>query len=509
MAKRSLIKGTLIMAGSGLLIKVIGFLFKIILARVIGTEGYGIYTIAYSIYSPLLMLFVSGIPVAISQLSAADNALKGQTNPQIFSTMLAFNSFFGLLLAGLFFSLVRPIAHSIIKDPQVIPALLGITPAIFLGAMLAVFRGYFQGLQQMMPTAVSQMAEQMVRVSSSLLMIVFLLGSEPARGALGVTLAAGLGGLAGLVILLGYYLTWYRQGKIPAFSGDWFQWKIVKKIMQLAIPITIGALAISLMQFLDGTIIPQRLVAMGFFQDEARAIFGGFGMATSLTTFPTILATAISVNLIPAIARSSLKSPQLTNYRIAQAIRWGGIISFPAVVGLFLFAGPITRLIYGTGLVEAPLKVLSWSVALIALHTITTGILQGLGKTYIPAKYLLIGGIVNGLINYTLTPVLGIRGAAFGTLCGYLISLIGNFRELTKLTGFSRIWQISLPAGLAAVGMGVVLLIVDYWTNSLALINQVALALASGSVSYLICLILFKGISIREIKGLIFHRKER
>lgn len=501
MAKGSLIKGTLIMASSGLLIKLIGFLFKIVLARVIGSEGYGIYTIAYSLYSPLLMLFVSGIPVAISQLSAADSALKGKKSPQIFSTMLFFNSFFGLLLAGLFFLLIKPIANGVLNDPQVIPALMGITPAIFFAAMLAVFRGYFQGLQQMSPTAVSQMAEQVIRVSSSLVMIIFLLKSGPAWGALGVTLAAGVGGFAGLLVLIGYYITWRRQKKIPSPSGHWFQWKIVQKIMQLAVPITIGALAISLMQFLDGTIIPRRLVAMGFLRDEARAIFGGFGMANSLTTFPTILATAISVNLIPAIARSSLQSPKLTTYRIGQAIRWGGIISFPAVIGLFLLAGPITKLIYGTGLVEVPLKVLCWSIAIISLHTITTGIIQGLGKTYLPAKYLLIGGLVNGVINYTLTPIFGIRGAAFGTIIGYLISLGGNLRELTKLTGFRRFWQISLPAILAAFSMGVVVLIVNYWANQLALINQVIITVVSGVCSYLIFLILYKGISIREIKS--------
>ncbi len=505
MSKGSLMKGTLIMAASGLVIKLIGFIFKIVLARVLKEEGFAIYNISYSVYGPILMLFVSGIPVAISQISAEERGKNGAANTGIFTTMLAFNAFFGFLLAGLFVLAARPLGLLLLGDAQTILPLMGIAPAIFFAAMLAVFRGYYQGLQQMMPTAVSQIVEQIIRVGGGLALVMVLIEAGPGYGAMGVTLAAGAGGFAGWMVLVGYYLRWRKTGFLAKPGGGWIQPGIVKRVLKLAIPVTIGALAISLMQFLDATIIPLRLVSMGFTREQANNFFGGFGMANSLVTFPTILSTAISVNLIPAIAKTSVSAPELTRYRIGQAVRWGGIVSFPASVGLFLLAEPLSILVFATKMAILPLQVLSWSVILISLQGVTTGIIQGLGKTYLPARHLLIGGIFNGIINYLLTPILGIRGAAMGTIGGYLVSLLGNLRDLGQLTGFRQVWRISLPTIFATAGMGLIVYIARYWVGicQLPLVQQVGVTVLAGVVGYFLLLLFLGGITWKEIKSLL------
>lgn len=504
MGKQSLIKGTLILAISGFIIKLIGFFFKVILARIIGDEGFGIYNVAYSIYSPVLILFVSGIPVAISQLSARENGINGMNNSNIFATMLLFNSIFGLILALIFVLLAQIIAVGLVKDTQVLPALVGIGPAIFFGALLAVFRGYFQGMQKMLPTALSQLIEQIIRVGAALFLIHLLMEYGNSIKILGVTAAAGIGGFAGLLVLLLFYLSAKKSGEIPVLNRGWFQINIIAKVMKLAIPITLGALAIALMQFLDGTIVPRRLIAIGYSQPEARALFGGFGMANSLVSFPISIAVAISVNLLPLIARDCVKSPKLTQYRIGQAIRWSGIIGFPASLGLFLLAYPATKLIFNTEHAFLPLQVLSWSVILISLNTVVTGIIQGFGKTYLPAKNLVLGGVVNGLINYTLTPLLGIRGAALGTIFGYLISLRGNLRDLKQLTGFKNTWNILFPSFAASITMGGIVYLSLYMFQRFEF-NQfqlVSITVMVGIISYIFLLLLFKGITFSEIKSL-------
>ncbi len=502
-------KGTLILAVSGFSIKLVGVLFKFVLARIIGDEGFGLYTRAYSLYTPILVLFVSGIPVAISHLSATESMTKGKTNTGIFTTMLTFNAFFGLFLAGSFMLGAKMLAGGLLGDIDVYPSLIGIGPAILIGAILAVFRGYFQGLEQMTPTAVSQFVEQLVRVASGLVLVSLLIGAGPAIGASGVTIGSGIGGLAGLIVLIGFYIYGRRSGLVPKKNGKWIQLHLVGRVMKFALPVTLGALAISLMQFLDGLIIPRRLEMIGYLKAEVRAIYGGFGMANSLVIFPTIIATALAVNLIPAIAKSNLTSKKLTYYRIGEAVKWGAIVSFPASIGLFLLAEPLSWLLFRTDKAILPLQVLCWTVPLISLQTVITGIIQGLGNTYLPARNLFIGGIFNGVINYSLTPIFGIRGAALGTVFGYLISLCGNLRDLKRQTGFKKLRKIIMPSIMASLGMGGVLYLINWgfkW-GKLARAYQVTGIVLIGVVSYFLLLVLFKGITRKEMKKIIFGER--
>ncbi|HHY92552.1 MAG TPA: polysaccharide biosynthesis protein [Firmicutes bacterium] len=350
---QSFLGGAAILAAAGILSKVFGALYRIPLARLIGPEGMGLYGMAYPLYTMLLALSTAGVPVAISKLVAEKLAHADEEGAKrVFRVSLE-----ALLLSGLVFSLLLLalagflVRFGLLRDPRASWSVAAISPAVFLVAVISALRGYFQGQQNMVPTAVSQVFEQMLRAGTALLLGYFLLSRGIEFAAAGAAFGAVTGALGALAVLF-WYIKREKQsaGTVPVSQGKPAErWAILRTVLVLAVPVSLASLVMPLIQNLDVVIVPRRLEAAGYTIREATALFGQLSqMAATLINLPTILTVALGVSLVPAVSATAA-SGDLSGLRerIKTALRLTVLLELPAFAGLFLLARPIMALLYG------------------------------------------------------------------------------------------------------------------------------------------------------------------
>ncbi|MGM0410495.1 MAG: putative polysaccharide biosynthesis protein [Bacillota bacterium] len=476
------IKGAAILSVAGLTSKVIGLVYRIILPRLIGAEGIGLYEMAYPIYTTLLVVSRSGIPVSLAKL-ISDRLVRDMKKSafKIFRVGRAMS-----IVAGLFFSIMMMVlAHPISKmlNEKAFYPIIAIAPAIFFVSLLANYRGFFQGFQTMVPTAVSQVIEQIVRMLTMIFLVLFLVKRGYSSGitAAGATFGAVTGSIAGLLVLL--YIYHKKQSKLwNSIERDKIEnieyFDIGRNIVNLALPITLGALVLPAMKLVDALIVPNRLQVAGFSENVATELFGHLsGMAIVLVNFPTIITISLAASLVPAISEAfAINRDDLIARKTQTALRLTILVGLPSSVGLFLLAKPLTTVFFGAPAAAVPLRIVSWSVIFITLQQTLSAILQGIGKTQLPARNLFIGSIGNGILNYTLTaiPILGIRGAAIGTATGFAIAAILNLMSVKKYTNFNfKFKTLIYKPIIAATIMGIfVKLSFSYFINFYRLFNK-------------------------------------
>ncbi len=440
----SFIKGAFILSAAGIVAKIMGFSYRIIISRILGDEGIGLYQMAYPIYTTLLVVSRSGIPIALAKL-ISDRIAKDQPKAafKIFTVGRKLSFFVGLFFSVLMAILARPLVNLLNWDPRALYAVLALSPAIFFVSIMATYRGFFQGLQNMVPTAYSQILEQFVRMITMIGLVYFLIKYGLGYAAAGATFGAVTGSIAGLLLLVKIYrdkkediFVFIKSGGIETIDT----FRIVKDIAYLGIPITLGALVQPLMNLVDAAIVPNRLQIAGFSIEVASQLYGRLaGMALVLVNFPTIITVALAASLVPSISEAfALNKNELIKRRTETALRLTILIGLPSAAGLFILAEPLTSAVFNNSLAAVPLRIVSWGVLFIAIQQSTSGIIQGIGKTKIPARNLFIGALVNAVINYYLTalPVFGIKGASFGTVVGFAVAAILNLFSLKHYTDF-------------------------------------------------------------------------
>ncbi len=462
---KSFIKGAAILTAAGLIAKIMGFAYRVVLTRLIGSEGMGLYTIAYPIYTTLLVVSRSGIPVSLAKLISGQIALDERKSAfKIFRVGRYLSIIVGLFFSLLMVVLAKPLVNLFNWDPRAYYPVLAISPAIFFVSIMATYRGFFQGLQNMVPTAYSQVLEQLIRMSTMIGLVYFLVPYGIGVAAAGATFGAVTGSIAGLLTLVFIY---YRKRKniweyVQIGSNDDLDsLKIVKQIFALGIPITFGALVQPLMSLVDSIIIPQRLQAAGFIVEKSTELFGDLaGVAMVLVNFPTIITISLAASLVPSISEAyALKKDKLISSRTQTGLRLAILIGLPSSVGLYVLAEPLTTVIFAVPNAAVPLRIVAWGVFFIALQQTSSAILQGIGKTGIPARNLFIGAFTNAVINYSLTalPRFGIRGAALGTAAGFAVAALLNLISVKRLTNFKfRVKDFFFKPFIAVFIMGIV-----------------------------------------------------
>lgn len=528
--KQSFIKGAVILTLAGIISRMIGAIFRIVLAALIGDEGIGLYQMAYPIYSALLIISTAGIPIAVSKLVSENLAVKNYYGAvrvfKVAVTVLAISGF--IISVGLYFG-AELLVEYITRDSRALIPILYISPAIFFVAVMSAFRGFFQGQQTMLPTGVSQIIEQITRVSVAIYLAVVLLPRGLEYSAGGATFGAAAGAVFGLAFLVIYFIKTspdlFQKAQRQKSKESLGFFRVLYYIAAIAIPITVGNLVMPLISILDLSIVPQRLEFAGFTEARATALYGQLtGMAGSLIQIPTILTIALAVSLVPSISEAlALKNRETIRRNTNLVIRLTLILGLPAAVGLFILAEPITVLLFNNAEAALPLKVSALSVVFITLYQTTTGILQGMGKTMLPVKHMVYGAVIKTILTWTLTaqPQFNILGAAFATVVGFAISSLFNIFNVWKLTRV-RInpGELLLKPLASVTGMGVVVYLAYTYLNQLfaalflrlpdlvtasraiSLSNAGAafLAIAAGVVSYGIFLFITGSITKEDLK---------
>ena len=517
---KSFVGGALILGIAGVLIKLMGMCFRLPLTNIIGDDGMGYYQTSYPIYNLLLSIATAGIPTAISRMVSERNALDrpGDAN-KVFKVSMLLMLGIGAVTSSIFIFGADFITGTLLHEPNAAWCMRAIGPALFVVPLMASFRGYFQGRQDMVPTAASQFFEQLFRVAIGLGLAILLLDRGNDMAAAGASFGASAGGFFGLITVLVIYLK--KRKKINAELEEAGEkgvateksGAILKAILAIAVPITIGSAVLPILNTVDTAMVKARLIAIGYSSDQARGLYGQLtGFASSIINFPQVLMQAVAISMVPVVASAFRRGERrFLHESIQLGLRYVLILSMPMAIGISVLARPIMLMFYPMqkeAAVSAAgcLSVLAIGIIFLGMTQNFTAVLQGIGKQWIPVRNLAIGGLFKIACTYFLTaiPALNIKGAALGTVVAYLVAAILNMMAVKKLTGVS--FDISLsfikPAVSAAV-MGVVVFFGYRLLNSFTgnLISTL-LSVCAGALVYAVLVLKTRTITPEEIEGM-------
>ncbi|SHJ98748.1 putative polysaccharide biosynthesis protein [Tepidibacter formicigenes] len=512
MGKNSFLKGAFILGIAGVIVNLLGAIFRIPLGNIIGSEGMGYYQSVFPIYILLLTISASGFPTAISKLVSEKIALqdfKGAN--KIFKV-----SFFVLFFIGLIFFLIlflgaNYIVNNYSKNPKAYYSMLAISPALLLVPVMSTFRGYFQGRQEMSPIAVSQIMEQFGRVTIGLYLALIFLPKGREFASAGASFGATVGAVFGTIYIIFIYIK--NKSRIKSeleisknFKEDSTK-QIINKLLLIAIPITIGTSILPIMNMIDSGIVVRRLQDVGYTYKEANNLYGQLsGMAGTLINFPYTITMALAISLVPVISHFyTIKDIENLKKNIKTGIRTALLIGLPASFGLAALSTPIMKMVYPKepASVGYMLLILSMSVVFIGLNQALTAVFQGIEKPHIPVVNLGIGALFKIIISYILmaVPYLNVKGAAIGSVVSFIIIAILNFYYVKKYMNikFEFVYYIAKP--LLSVSIMTALVIITYKILLGILGNSVAciISIIVGGFGYGFALITTGSISEEEI----------
>lgn len=517
MSKKSFMKGAVILAMAGIIVKILGAFFRIPLANIIGDTGMSYYQTAYPVYVLLLAISTAGIPTAIARLVSEKTAEGNHREAyRVFRLSLGL-----LVVIGVSTCLVLFIGAPFFAgftSAHAVPAIRAIAPALLLISVMAAFRGYFQGLQDMMPTAVSQIAEQFFRVAAGLTLAFVLVSQGLDLAAAGASFGAAAGGFFGLIAILAIFA--YKRKELmktvrqtPEGAGMEAASSILKRIVLIAVPITIGAAIMPIMSMIDLVIVPERLINAGYSAAQANSLYGQLsGFSAPVINIPQVITQSIALSLVPAVAAAhQMGDKERLRSETELGLRMAMIIAFPCSVGIAVLSKPLMLLLYPTQQASAAsaagsLAVLGVGVIFLSSVQTLTGVLQGIGKQMVPVLNLAVGAVIKVILTYVLTgiSVFNIKGAAAGTVCAYLTASLLNMRAAGRYTGasFSRSLTVIRP-GAAALLMGLIVWIVYHILSGITgNVIASAGAVGAGMVTYAVLVFAFRVITEEELESI-------
>ena len=467
---KSIAKGISVLGITGIVNKLIGVLYSIPLARILGDTGLGLFQTVFPTYNLLLTVSSAGLPVAVSRLVAHFLAREDPRNAKrVFRVALSM-----LVCIGIFFSLLMLLSEGfLVRLVGVGDAALGfrvIAPCVALVCALSAFRGFVQGQQNMVPTAISQIIEQVGRVLISLPLAAMGMRRSMAEGAAGALLGITcVEALALLYMMIRHSIRRRDFDGYPQRSQEAPipRKKLMSRLLLISVPITISACIVPLSQFIDSALMVNRMVTSGLTRDTATSLYGIFsGMVIRLINIPTALALAISMSLVPAIsAVKAVEDRAAIRRESSTGIRYAFLIGLPCSIGMSVLAKPILAFFYQETLTPERLQIaselLTYSALTVVLFTAvqaTSSILQGLHKQRIPMYTMIAGVSCKIALNYILigTPGINIHGGPVASLVCYSVAMIPNLLFCCRLAEMPFDWMgwIVRP-GLAAGAMGI------------------------------------------------------
>lgn len=517
MSGKSFVKGAVVLSVAGIMAKCLGALYRIPFARIASDECGAIYALVYPIYNLLLALSTAGIPLAISKLVAEyEEQGKSGMSLRILKLSLLLLASIGIVVAVALFISADWIATTVWEVPGAAISIRVITPAMIFTCIQAVFRGYFQGMQQMVPTALSQITEQFVRVTVIFAALFLLMPYGDEVTAAGATFGATVGSGMALALMLTIFFLYRKKQKnnplwisrMDDLAESISNSQVLKKVVALAIPIAIGSLVLPVMQSIDSILVLSRLQAGGLSLDTSLVEFNYLGNCVQpIINLPFMITTAVAASLVPNISEAlAMGQNEKVRVTFANAMQLAILIVLPATVGLMTLATPIMELLYdkpGAGVA------MFWSAAVVlvvGLYQISAGTLQGMGKAMVPMYSLLIGAAIKIVLTFTLTamPAVGIRGAAIGSVIGFAVAAGNNVYQVSRKIGWgwlSSRYHVVKP--LISVVVMAVLVLASYSgiymlldSNGLATLASIAI----GGCAYFAVLLAIGGVSLEIIR---------
>jgi len=492
MTKQSFIRGTLVLLGAGLFNRILGFVPRITLPRVIGSEGVGLYQLGYPLLVVLLTIITGGIPLAVAKLvAAAESEGNERKVKDVLRVSLAISIGLAVLFTGVLILGAEWIAAELLNDTRVYYTLLAMSPMLLIVGVSSVFRGYFQGRQNMVPTAVSQMTETVFRIIAMLVLAYILLPYGLAAAAAGAMLGVTIGEVCGLAVILAqyqknrsFYKTYHkaiigRESLKSRFSSAF------RPLMGIAVPVTGSRMVGSASYFLESVMTVKALAIAGVAVNVATAQYGMLqGMVIPLLLLPGVLTYALSVSLVPSLSEAAARGDTKTIHkRLHQSLRLALVTGVPCAVLLYVLSEPITYFLYHDTEVGIILK----QMALVAVFHYFQGplnaTLQALDKPGTALLNTFYGAAIKLILIYILAtqPQLGIYGVAAAISINMLFVTLLHWNSVVRLLSyrFPIMDLVKTAAAGAASGFAAHFLFSHEWHPS-PLLRFTAAALASA-----------------------------
>ncbi len=560
--KQSLLAGAGVLAIATIVVKLIGAVYKIPLNNLLGTEGYGYFTGAYAVYTPLYAISMAGLPVAVSKL-VSQNMELGRVKDAKAIFKVSQKIFFLVGLVGTLVLMAIAVPYSVYsaKAPMNYISVLAVAPCVLFCCMMSSFRGYYEGLNNMTPTGVSQVIEAAVKLIFGLsATYVFMKGAlsyyenNAVDGAMslfgidvkskaeamaaiypygaavaiaGVTLGSAFG-------LLYLFIRYKRKGfgftreeivNSPQAESDK---SILKSILRISIPVAASSLVLNVSNLIDDVTIRSRLVvALENGLDTVKGIYGEtlgisqtldenistylYGMHGSVINIKNLIPTitlTLGISAIPVLSKAwTARNKEDVKLCVESALRVAMLIAMPAGIGIAVLSEPILNLLYGGdnpafAPAAAPMMfVYGLAIPLFAMASPLTNMLQAVGKTKVPIVTMSIGAVIKIAMNFVLiaNPQINIKGACISSTVCYIVMVILNFVQLTKYTGVKvNLVSVFLKPFLAALLCGVGAFGANYLlVDVLAIESRLTTIVAVGVGA------VFYAISILLLKGIV------
>ncbi len=444
--KESFMQGVLSLMVAQILIKLLGLIYKWYLTNRpgFGDEGNAIYSAGFSIYALLLTLSSTGVPNAVAKL-VSEHTAKGDYRGahRIFKISLATFAIIGLIGTLILFLGAGYISKVCLAIPDAEITLVALSPAIFFVAIISVFRGYFNGRENMKATANSQTLEQLAKTIFTVLVveIIAICSKVDTRlMAAGANLATTLATIASFMYLYMYYKVRRADLGKEIVSSVNFPTKsilgTVKSILMVSIPMSLSSILTSINRNIDSMTVKRGLQTF-LTEGEALKQYGILsGKVDTLVSLPLSFNIAFATALVPAIASARTKGDIHTaNKRVSFSLLVTMLIGLPCMVGMMIFAQPILNLLFPNANEGAFIfQVSSLTIIFTVLEQTVNGALQGLGKIYVPAIALTVGVAIKFILNLILVPIstIGAAGAAFATVVCHAVAFAIGFTVLKK-----------------------------------------------------------------------------
>ncbi len=455
--RQNYLHGAAILTIGVVIMKILGFFYKIPLGNILGDEGYSMFMGAYNIYYIFFTLATAGLPVALSRMVAeADANGRAKQEQKIFRVALATFTVIGLVFFLIMFCFPQWLAAEYLENPDAAPSVRAMAPAILLVCIVSAYRGYCQGNGNMLPTTVDEVLEVLFKVISGLVLAVVVMGRYRGTrmalpmGSAGAIFGVSIGSAVSLLYMIVYKRRHYDTLAAPYTAGivapndtpedddavDSAA-KIVRDILTIGIPIAAGACILALLNSVDSKLCMNRLQsAAGFNYQQAKVLYGVYGKAQTLFNLPAAFITPLTISIVPAISAAIAKGVRREAGAISEnSMRVAAAVSIPMGVGLSVLAGPIMRLLYPGSHLAGPglLRIMGVASFFVCIVLMENAILQASGREKLTMVTLIIGGLVKIVINWFLVAQrsINIYGAPVGTLVSYVVMAVMNYIFMT------------------------------------------------------------------------------
>jgi len=514
-----------VLAAAGIISRLIGLVYRIPLTNIITERGQGIYDIAFQIYSIALLLTSYSLPLAVSKL-VSERVAKGETTNayRVFKSAMAFAVTAGGGIAIVVFFGARGIATHMMSMSLSTHALKVLAPGLLFVAVMGVLRGYFQGLGTMLPTAVTQILEQIVNAIVSLIGAKVLLdfGKTAAReqgdelleyayAAAGSTLGTVVGALCGLLFLALLFFAYKKRLKRQLRSdrsAHKESYRFIIKIMLLTIaPVLLSTVVYNLQNILDNAIFNGIMSAQGLTEADYARDNGRLSNYLTMVSIPLAIANALAVSFIPTIVRAAeTKRKRVIHEKIHTLIRVTMLITFPCAVGYIALARPIADMLFfrlDNEVLAIMLQLGAISIVFDGLSTVTNAVLQGLNRMMKPVKNAAVALVIHLIALFIVLVFFkwGIYGVIISKIVFSIVMCIMNSHDIREEIGYVQEQRKTMLVPAIAAGIMGIVTFMFYFILNIFCPHVVAtlIAIVVAVITYTLSVLLLGGISEEEL----------